>query len=120
MDSIKRRLTAGVLLLAFGMASLPAHAEEMMDDQINSRPSASAMAGDAIFALPALLVITAVGTGLFVISLPFTVFGGNIKESAKTLIVGPAKATFTRCLGCTATQDAWKNSSAVVNDASSK
>jgi hypothetical protein len=117
MDSIKRRLIAGVLLLAFGMASLPARAEEMTDDQINTRPTATAMAGDAIFARPALLVLTAVGTGLFVISLPFTVLGGNVKEAAKTMIVGPAKSTFLRCLGCTATQDAWKNRTTVANDA---
>jgi hypothetical protein len=119
MESIKHRLIAGVLLCAFGLASVPARAEELADDQINSRPSAMAMFGDVVLARPALFAATVIGTGLFVVSLPFTVMGGNVKESAKTLIAGPAKATFVRCLGCTSIQDEWKNKQEAANDTDS-
>lgn len=116
MEFIKRRLVACVMLLAIGMASLPVHAEELSDDQINNRPSALAMLGDLVLARPMLLVGTIVGGSLFVISLPFTVLGGNEKEAANTLVVGLAHSTFLRCLGCTAKQDEYKNKNAVVNE----
>lgn len=109
MESIQRRVIALFMTVIFGMASLPAVAEEVFDDQINQRPSAMAMFGDAVLARPILLAGTLVGTGLFVVSLPFSALGGNVKETADTLVVGIAKSTFTRCLGCTATQDDWKN-----------
>ena len=44
--------------------------------------------------------ITAVGAAAFVVSLPFTIMGGAVSESAETLVLGPAEATFVRCLGC--------------------
>ncbi|PTQ89626.1 hypothetical protein [Agitococcus lubricus] len=96
------------LCVASMTAAMPSFAEEL-DDQINQRPSAMAMAGDAIFARPVLLALTLGGTATFVASLPFTALGGNVEEAAKTLVIGPAKSTFTRCMGCTATQDEWKN-----------
>lgn len=118
MEFIKRRVVACVMLLAMGMASLPAKAEELNDDQINDRPTALAMFGDMIFARPLLLAGTVIGTTLYVVTLPFTVMGGNMKEAAKTLVVGPAHATFVRCLGCTETQDEWKNKQQAVNETS--
>jgi hypothetical protein len=45
------------------------------------------------------------GTGLFVVSLPFSVISGKVKEAADVLVVKPANATFRRCLGCTSVQD---------------
>lgn len=64
------------------------------------KPSALAMTGDLVIARPALLAITAIGTAVFLVSLPFSLLGGNVGESAKTLVVGPGAATFVRCLGC--------------------
>lgn len=113
MVSIQRRLTALFMSLMLGLAAVPASAEEMLDDQINNRPSAMAMFGDAVVARPMLLAGTLIGTGLFVVTLPFSALGGNVQEAADTLVVGLAKSTFTRCLGCTETQDKWKDSQTV-------
>ena len=33
-------------------------------------------------------------------SLPFTLLAGHASEAAETLMLGPAEATFMRCLGC--------------------
>ncbi len=110
MVSIQRRLTALFMSLMLGLAAVPASADEMLDDQINNRPSAMAMFGDAVVARPMLLAGTLIGTGLFVVTLPFSALGGNVQEAADTLVVGLAKSTFTRCLGCTETQDKWKDS----------
>jgi len=109
MEFIQRRLVALMMIFMVGMASLPAAADEMLDDQINQRPSAGAMVLDALIARPLLLALTTAGLGLFVVTLPFSALGGTVAETGKTLVAGPAKATFLRCLGCTKTQDEWKN-----------
>ena len=69
--------------------------------QTYERPTALAMAGDLVIARPALLSMTVVGIAGFVVSLPFSALGGNVVDSAETLVTGPGKATFWRCLGCT-------------------
>ncbi|MBK8327653.1 MAG: hypothetical protein IT465_00100 [Moraxellaceae bacterium] len=111
----RRILTTGAFLLAT-LSATPSFAEEFMDDQVNTRPGAGAMALDVVVARPMLLALTLGGTAAFVISLPFTALGGNVEEAAKTLVVGPAKATFTRCMGCTATQDALKDRDVANNN----
>jgi len=68
---------------------------------VEEQPSALAMTGDALFVRPVLLGMTIVGTVVYIVSLPFSALGGNMEEAGKTLVVGPAKATFVRCLGCT-------------------
>lgn len=114
MSLFPRRALATCALLLASVTATPSFAEEM-DDQINQRPSAGAMVLDGLLARPILLGMTLGGTALFVISAPLTVMGGNVEEAAQTLVVGPAKSTFTRCMGCTATQDAWKNKSVANN-----
>ncbi len=69
----------------------------------DENPSALAMAGDLVVARPIGLVATVLGSAAFVVSLPFSLAGGNVGQAAETLVVGPAKTTFVRCLGCTRT-----------------
>ncbi|OZG75132.1 hypothetical protein BTA51_01740 [Hahella sp. CCB-MM4] len=68
---------------------------------IEEKPSALAMTGDALFARPVLFGMTVVGAAVYVVSLPFSALGGNLQEAGEILVMGPAKATFVRCLGCT-------------------
>ncbi len=63
-------------------------------------PSAGAMAGDLLIARPLGIVATTLGAAAFVVSLPFSAAGGNVGQAADTLVVGPARETFVRCLGC--------------------
>ena len=85
--------TLAVCLLVFSSAG---HAQA-----IDESPSALAMTGDALLVRPALLATTLVGSVVYVVSLPFSLLGGNAGEAGETLVIGPAKATFVRCLGCT-------------------
>jgi hypothetical protein len=64
------------------------------------RPGDYAMVADLVVARPLGVVFTAVGAAVFVVSLPFTAPSGGIKQAAQGLVVGPAKETFVRCLGC--------------------
>jgi hypothetical protein len=40
-----------------------------------------------------------IGSGLFIISLPFSLLGRNTGDALDYLVVDPAKFTFTRSLG---------------------
>lgn len=87
---------AACLIVALSLVSMPAWAAA------EDAPSAGAMTADLLIARPLGVVFTAVGAAVFIISLPFTAAGGNIEQAGKELVVGPAKMTFVRCLGCRA------------------
>ncbi|WP_044871003.1 hypothetical protein [Pseudomonas sp. LFM046] len=102
------RTTAAVLALTTGLLALPACAEVVEQQNTSgdpmytaNAPSGYSMAGDILIARPLLIGATVIGAGLFVISLPFSAMGGNVKEAANALVVEPGREAFVRCLGCT-------------------
>lgn len=54
---------------------------------------------DTLVGRPAGLIATVVGTAVFVVALPFSLLGGNTKDTAKSLVVNPARFTFVRPVG---------------------
>ncbi len=89
-------------LIAFVGLSLTLIIPQLAYSQtIEEEPSALAMAGDLVIARPLLITATVAGALLYVVSLPLSLAGGNAAEAGDTLVVGPAKAAFMRCLGCT-------------------
>jgi len=66
---------------------------------VEEKPSAGAMAADLVVR-PVMLGVTVLGSALWLVTLPFSALGGNAMAAADTLVVGPAEATFLRCLGC--------------------
>lgn len=98
MTKVKAMLRKGLVAMAMAMwASAPGFANAAA---VTDRPSGLEMTADVLLARPLLLVSTVVGTGLFVVSLPFSALGGNVGEAGSTLVATPFKATFLRCLGC--------------------
>ncbi len=71
-------------------------AQQAVDDS----PNEFAMVGDLIVARPIGAVMTVGGAAVWLVSLPFTLMAGHASEAAETLMLGPAQATFYRCLGC--------------------
>ncbi len=67
---------------------------------IDESPDPFAMVGDLVVARPVGLVMTVGGTAAWLVSLPFTLLAGHAAEAADQLMVGPARSTFMRCLGC--------------------
>ena len=57
------------------------------------------MVGDLAVLRPLGIVATAVGALVYVISLPFSLAGGNEQEARQKLVIDPAKYTFSRPLG---------------------
>ena len=70
------------------------------DDPDPNSVSAIAMGSDLLIGRPLLFTATVLGTAIWLVALPFTAAGGNVKESGQKLVVWPAKNTFVRCLGC--------------------
>jgi len=88
------KLLASLLALSLLATSVPAFAG------VEDEPSPAEMAGDLLVARPVGAAITAAGTLIFVASLPLSALGGNVSEAADKLVIGPARETFVRCLGC--------------------
>jgi len=82
-------------LVFFHFASI-APAQEHLNDLDEK---AGYMAGDLAVIRPIGIVATAVGAIVYVISLPFSLAGGNEEEARQKLMIEPAKYTFTRPLG---------------------
>lgn len=77
----------------------PTYQQQQQFSQVAS-PSGGMMAFDIVLARPLGLAATVVGTGLFLINLPFSEFeSGGPAAPFKALVVRPAKFTFTRPLG---------------------
>lgn len=95
---LKRKLLASVAVCCMLLGSVPVFA--VGDSDADATPGAGAMVADALVARPLGLVVTTLGAVAFVVSLPFSALGGNVKEAADTLVIGPGKETFVRCLGC--------------------
>ena len=88
------------VLVDLSMALFAAAPAVSQAQTVTDRPSGLEMTGDVLLVRPLTLVATVIGTGLFVVSLPFSALGGNAGEAGNTLVVTPFKSTFLRCLGC--------------------
>ena len=95
---ILNKLALATLVSLLLLATVPAAANQ--GAQRVEEPSTGAMMADLVVARPVGVVITALGTATFLVGLPFIMAGGNLIESGEKLVVGPARETFNRCLGC--------------------
>lgn len=97
---IKSAVLSLAMVLAVAFTGLPAAAMERgRAVQPSHGPSAAAMAVDAVLGRPFGLAATVVGTGLFFVSLPFSILGGNSDKAFEKLVVAPGRFTFARPLG---------------------
>ena len=104
MKRAKRPVVASVLASTMLFAAMAPVTAQAAESSKLDRPGEMAMIGDAVFARPLLLVSTVVGAGLYVVTLPFSLLGGNPGEAGEVLVLNPGKNTFVRCLGCTPAQ----------------
>ncbi len=65
----------------------------------SNEPAADRVAADAVVMRPAMFAATVLGSAIFVVSLPVAAMSKSVKSTADTLVVAPAKGTFTRKLG---------------------
>lgn len=67
---------------------------------VNPPAAADYIVADGLFARPLGLAATAVGTAVFIVTLPFSLPSGNVEEVGRVLVRDPAAYTFQRCMGC--------------------
>lgn len=92
------------LMILTVTATIFGSTQVMAAQQFKESRQTQATALDVIVARPLGVVVTGIGAVLFAVSLPFSALGGNVGEAADALVVKPAKETFTRCLGCTSSE----------------
>jgi hypothetical protein len=94
---MKTKLLTVVCVIVVGLSSINAgHASE---------PEPGAIVCDVAIVRPGCFVATVVGSVVFIAALPIALTSQSVKETANTLVVQPAKATFTRPLGDFSTLD---------------
>lgn len=93
--AVRRAATALLLAAAVTLAG-PARAQDRFGWE---EPGFGEMVVDGLVVRPVGLVSTVVGTGAFIVTLPFSALGGNVGQAARELVVRPARFTFTRPLG---------------------
>lgn len=91
-DPMKTRILTFCCVAAILLAQVP-QAQAMEDG------SAEAIAADILVVRPACLAMTVIGSALFLVSLPVAAISKSTRQSARALVVRPARATFTRPLG---------------------
>lgn len=88
-----RKLNSGLLAMALIAAPYPAVADTVSGDK------GTDMLVDAVIMRPLGLLGTVLGAAVTLVTLPFTLPGGNAGEAAQAMIVEPAEYTFNRPLG---------------------
>lgn len=93
-------LKSAALFVTAALLSASALASDGGRGGIDDRPSAGAMAFDLLLVRPLGLVSTVLGTGLFILQLPFDIGQDDgVKAPFEKLVAEPARFTFTRPLG---------------------
>lgn len=99
MQAFKKSVVTAVVGAALTVSSMMPSVS--LASKVEGRPSGAEMAADAFLVRPVMLGGTVLGTGIYIVSLPLSLIGGNAGEAGEKLVVRPFKATFLRCLGCT-------------------
>ena len=101
MRPLPQYLATVVILLVTSLMIIPAHAEHNgIKIDSDYKPTAEQIVIDGLIYRPLALAGTMIGTGIFIVTLPFSLFSGNIEDVGNTLIIEPAHAVFDHCLGC--------------------
>ncbi|CAN2041495.1 Secreted protein [Candidatus Magnetomoraceae bacterium gMMP-15] len=95
MNKLKKLIICLIIgLMCF--SPLTVMAEE---DNLDEKPDAEEMLVDIVLVRPLGLAATIVGSAFFVVSLPFSLIGGNTADVAEKLVAEPAVFTFARPMG---------------------
>ncbi len=114
LRSIKRTFVTAIISASCVMAIMQPATAAIEIDETDFGPSYGTMAVDTVVGKPLQLVTAIAGTAAYVVSLPFSLIGGNADQAQQKLFVEPWDA-MSRCLGCTIAEDNYYKSQ-VIND----
>lgn len=112
--AVKQKLFTAVASLCLMAASMQPALAAIEIDESDFGPSYETMVVDTVVGKPLQLVNAVAGTAAYIVSLPFSIIGGNPDQAQQKLFVEPWSA-MGRCLGCTVAEDNYYKSQA-VND----
>lgn len=111
MKAMSKWLTVAMLTVA---TLSPAMAATEIDET-DFGPNYDTMVTDAVVGKPLGAVAVAAGAAAWVVSLPFTIFTGDVEQARTKLVEEPFYA-MDRCLGCTPAEDAYYKSLQPANN----
>lgn len=114
LRSVKRTFITAIISASCIMAIMQPATAAIEIDETDFGPSYGTMAVDTVVGKPLQLVTAIAGTAAYVVSLPFSLIGGNADQAQQKLFVEPWDA-MSRCLGCTIAEDNYYKSQ-VIND----
>ena len=111
----KYTLSTILISASLAFASIQPALAAIEIDETDFGPSYETMAVDTVVGKPLQLVAAVAGTAAYVVSLPFSLIGGNADQAQQKLFVEPWNA-MSRCLGCTVAEDNYYKSQVVDNN----
>ncbi len=102
--SNKSKLLTAALSVGFMIAFTQPVSAAIEIDERDFGPSYETMVVDTVVGKPLQLVTALTGTAAYLVSLPFSLIGGNADQAQQKLFVEPWNA-MARCLGCTVAED---------------
>jgi len=111
---VKSKLLTAILSVSLIVAFTQPASAAIEIDEGDFGPSYDTMLVDTVVGKPLQLVTAVAGTAAYLVSLPFSLIGGNADQAQQKLFVEPWDA-MARCLGCTVAEDNFYKSQG-VND----
>ena len=113
--SAKYKLLSIMVSTSLVFASMQPALAAIEIDETDFGPSYETMTVDTIVGKPLQLVAALAGTAAYIVSLPFSLIGGNADQAQQKLFVEPWDA-MGRCLGCTVAEDNYYKSQIINNN----
>lgn len=113
--AVKQKLLPVFTSLALMAASMQPTFAAIEIDETDFGPSYETMVVDTIVGKPLQLVNAVAGTAAYIVSLPFSLIGGNADQAQQKLFIEPWDA-MGRCLGCTVAEDNYYKSQVINNN----
>ena len=113
--SAKYKLLSIMVSTGLVFASMQPALAAIEIDETDFGPSYETKAVDTIVGKPLQLVAALAGTAAYIVSLPFSLIGGNAEQAQQKLFVEPWDA-MGRCLGCTVAEDNYYKSQVINNN----
>ena len=111
----KYTLSTILISASLAFASMQPALAAIEIDETDFGPSYETMAVDTVVGKPLQLIAAVAGTAAYIVSLPFSLIGGNADQAQQKLFVEPWNA-MSRCLGCTVAEDNYYKSQVVDNN----
>ncbi|MBF0657173.1 hypothetical protein IPZ60_00275 [Psychrobacter sp. NG25] len=113
--TVKQKAFTVATSLSLLVASMQPALAAIEIDETDFGPSYGTMVADATVGKPLQLIGAVTGTALYLVSLPFSLIGGNADQAQQKLFVEPWDA-MGRCLGCSVAEDNYYKSQANDNN----